>query len=366
MQIEWRKLLGTGSFSKINTAARPLAPGAAPRDSNFEDAVSSFVYTAHRPFHPARLHAFIAANFNLHERDWSDDLTQNAADALTTIASAADAIRVAAKMLPRHSASARRAADLASAAALAAVAEAKAAGTTVPALKPAATPAKSTAAAAAAGDGAMPYGRILRSKGMVWLAGPDRFDHVGDWSLAGDVLQFTTGGPWMARLPLSLWPTDEAKKAEIFQEFGAGRGDRCAVCPCERVLFACLIPPYVAYVSTGWSQPRICFAGSRGHSLEMKRIAAHCLSVSFSVSLSPCPSPQDQQVYCFCVCWRTCPNVRRQSTALCNAWTPRSGGGKKMGNCEQTVHHSGEAQSPCAMDHRPSAQQLHEDERECV
>lgn len=198
--------------------------------------MSSFVYTAHMPFHPGRLHAFIAANFNLHERDWSADLTQNAADALTTIASAAEAIRVAAKMLPRHSSSARRAADLASTAAAAAVAEAKASGTTVPALKPAAAKAKSAEGAAACGGG-MKYGRILRSKGMVWLAGPDRFDHVGDWSLAGDVLQFTTGGPWMARLPLSLWPDNEEKKAEIFKEFGAGRGDRCAVCcvhgPCH-------------------------------------------------------------------------------------------------------------------------------------
>eukprot|EP00892_Ulva_mutabilis_P000081 jgi/Ulvmu1/10073/UM006_0020.1 len=226
-EIGWRKLLGTGSFSKTRTAVAPLAPGAAPRDSNFEDAVTSFVYTAHMPFHPARLHAFVSKNFQLHERDWREENAQNARDALETIEHAGAAIEAAAKMLPRHTGALRRTADLAAATALAAVEEAKAAITALPAQMQHCALGKSHEhAAAPAAKGKLPYGRILRSKGMVWLAGADRFDHMGDWSLAGDILQFTSGGPWMARLPQKHWPTDGAKRAEILKEFGAGRGDR--------------------------------------------------------------------------------------------------------------------------------------------
>eukprot|EP00892_Ulva_mutabilis_P000080 jgi/Ulvmu1/10072/UM006_0019.1 len=226
-EVAWRKFLGTGSFSRTTTAAAPLAPGAAPRDSNFEDAVTSFVYTAHMPFHPERLHAFIAKHFHLHERDWRKEIAHHEGEALRVIARAATAVRVAAKMLPRHNLALRRAADVAAAAVLAAAEEAKAAGTPTPPPEPASAGAALVRPRdeAPAAD-AMPFGRILRSKGMVWLAGADRFDHVGTWSTAGDVLQFTSGGPWMARLPQALWPDDEEKLAEILQNFGAGRGDR--------------------------------------------------------------------------------------------------------------------------------------------
>ena len=246
MQIEWRKLLGTGSFSRMNTAARPLAAGAAPRDSNFEDAVTSFVYTSRMPFHPERLYKFVTEHFNLHERDWGEDMAQQASDALVTIQQAAAAIAVSSKMLPKTIASVKRAADTAVAAALAAAAEAEAAGPIAPPL----FPVGKKAARSPASAGKRPFGRILRSKGQVWLPGEARHDHMGDWSLAGDVLQFTTGGPWIAKLPLKLWPQDESKRAEIMKDLVAGIGDRCAALGClhaqvlnERLLLYCTCSP---------------------------------------------------------------------------------------------------------------------------
>lgn len=32
---------------------------------------------------------------------------------------------------------------------------------------------------------AQPFGRLLRSKGVVWIAGENRYDLMGEWSLAG-------------------------------------------------------------------------------------------------------------------------------------------------------------------------------------
>ena len=263
IQIGWRKLIGTGYFAKVNTAAKPLAAGAAPRDSNFEDAVTSFVYTARMPFHPQRLYDFVTTNFHLHQRDWGDEIAQIASDSVTTIREAAGAIAAAAKALPAPSAALRRAADLAASAAMAAVAQAESAGNI---LEASVFPVQKLSAKKPAKKGdSGPFGRILRSKGQVWLAGTSRYDHLGDWSLAGDVLQFTSGGPWISRLPVQFWPEDEAKRSEIFKDLAPGVGDRCVGCVCiaencNRVflcmlcLVSFLIGPSAA-ASSGWYWP---------------------------------------------------------------------------------------------------------------
>jgi hypothetical protein len=232
VQVKWTELLGTRRFSKDETPVKPLAAGAPVRDSNFEDAVSSFVYTARMPFHPQRLHDFIVSHFNLHQKDWGPEMAQAEADALTTIQHAAQAMAAASKMLPAHHAPISAAAELAATAANAAARMAEAAGHRAGGSKDDTAPPASQRTHALE---CQPFGKLLRSKGFFWLAGPTRTDHCGDWSLAGDVLQLDSGGPWIAVLPLKHWPEDDKKRREILRDIEPGIGDRCE----DQVLHAC-------------------------------------------------------------------------------------------------------------------------------
>ena len=157
--MDLKCVLGTGRFSRATTAVKPLAQGQAARDSNFEDAVASFVYTARAPFHPGRLHDFLTSHFHLVQRDFSADMEEERRDAAKTIAEAADAIVAAAKVLPAHAVAAKAAAELAARAAQVVVAE-MAAGEVqkVPEKIDATLP-----------EG-RPFGMLLRSKGQVRCA----------------------------------------------------------------------------------------------------------------------------------------------------------------------------------------------------
>jgi hypothetical protein len=55
------------------------------------------------------------------------------------------------------------------------------------------------------------FGQLLRSKGFVWVAGPSRRDHCAEWSQAGNVLRFGTGGPWYCVQPREAWPQEADK-----------------------------------------------------------------------------------------------------------------------------------------------------------
>jgi len=67
--------------------------------------------------------------------------------------------------------------------------------------------------------------RLLRSKGMVWLA--SRPDGVGDWSQAGADVHFDFGGTWYAAQPESEWPSDpEELEAEVRAPWLEPFGDR--------------------------------------------------------------------------------------------------------------------------------------------
>eukprot|EP00775_Hariotina_reticulata_P008668 gene8670-8849_t len=46
-------------------------------------------------------------------------------------------------------------------------------------------------------------------------------DHIGEWSQAGSLLSFTTGGPWFCVLPEEAWPEDEEHR-----DFAPAVGDR--------------------------------------------------------------------------------------------------------------------------------------------
>lgn len=65
---------------------------------------------------------------------------------------------------------------------------------------------------------------LLRSKGFFWLA--TRYNDVGVWSQAGDVVSLNYGGTWWASVPKREWPRDPALRTQIEQEFDGPYGDR--------------------------------------------------------------------------------------------------------------------------------------------
>ncbi|GIM03944.1 hypothetical protein Vretimale_8602, partial [Volvox reticuliferus] len=84
------------------------------------------------------------------------------------------------------------------------------------------TPAAAAAAKRAARTAA--FGQVLRSKGFAWVSGRD--EHVGEWSSAGNLMRFGTGGPWYDVLPREAWPSEPDKVAAIEKDFLPGVGDR--------------------------------------------------------------------------------------------------------------------------------------------
>ena len=68
------------------------------------------------------------------------------------------------------------------------------------------------------------YGRILRSKGSVWLA--TRPTHIGNWSQAGVVGRLECGHPWWIEVEPEEWPEDEDDVTKIELDFP----------PAERIL----------------------------------------------------------------------------------------------------------------------------------
>ena len=65
---------------------------------------------------------------------------------------------------------------------------------------------------------------VLRSKGVVWIAGRGEF--AGVWSQAGHNCQLDPAGYWYAVLPKEEWPDDPADRAMIEAVWQAGVGDR--------------------------------------------------------------------------------------------------------------------------------------------
>ena len=61
------------------------------------------------------------------------------------------------------------------------------------------------------------YGRILRSKGFMWIA--TRSLLMGEWSQAGAVAHVECMGPWFVAQDPSQWPQEEASKAAILKNF---------------------------------------------------------------------------------------------------------------------------------------------------
>ncbi|GLI65239.1 hypothetical protein VaNZ11_008724, partial [Volvox africanus] len=81
-----------------------------------------------------------------------------------------------------------------------------------------------TVAAAKSAARTAAFGQVLRSKGFAWVSGRDA--HVGEWSSAGNLMRFGTGGPWYDVLPREAWPSEPDKVAAIEKDFLPGIGDR--------------------------------------------------------------------------------------------------------------------------------------------
>ena len=132
-----------------------------------------------RPFHPKRLHAFLESHFTLQQPDWSSDASHGVC---------CDDINCT-RVHPAPSTAGGRAAAAAAAPG----------SSSISSIAAALLPTPTTAAVGAP----LPLlGQpLLRSRGFAWVAGTSRRDHCCEWSQAGVVITFGTGGPWYCVLP---------------------------------------------------------------------------------------------------------------------------------------------------------------------
>ncbi|KAL4436621.1 hypothetical protein ABPG75_003760 [Micractinium tetrahymenae] len=82
-QVPLSRVINTGRFSFEKAAQnagwlKTLQEGFTPETEEY--GIASIVYRARRPFHPGRLHDFLAAHFVLQEPDWSEALAAEAAE----------------------------------------------------------------------------------------------------------------------------------------------------------------------------------------------------------------------------------------------------------------------------------------------
>jgi G3E family GTPase len=233
VQVPLDDVVRTGRFDLAATSAR-LAERAAADTSrgDYEDAVTSFVFRARRPFHAGRLHAFLSQHFVVQEQDWGAAIAAAAPEhGAARLGQAAGLAEAAATQLATQHGAVRDAAALAAAAArhaarLASSAAASSAGGSASETAQESKPLHAAAAAAATAARRTAFGDIVRSKGFAWLAGPARHDHCATWSSAGSVMQLHTGGPWFGALPLEAWPAEPATREAILADCEPGIADR--------------------------------------------------------------------------------------------------------------------------------------------
>ena len=146
----------------------------------------SFVYRRRLPFHPRRLFDFLSTNFVFYEiategeEEGGGNHDEPASDAEP----------------PAADPSAARASEKAASAADAAKLEEKRERAT---------------------RNSRAFGRILRSKGQMWIA--TRPGGIGEWSQAGVVGRLGSNAPWFCTVPDAMWPEDEAERAAIRKHY---------------------------------------------------------------------------------------------------------------------------------------------------
>ena len=198
------------SFEKAAQSAgwlKTLQAGAVVTPETEEYGIGSFVYRARRPFHPQRLHAFATRHFVLQEPDWSEALAAergtrqdarlsgglHGGDPISTAVlqasqSAQESTQALSALLSKRQLSGRDDDDdllLAAAAASASTAAAASAASLLILQRLMAAPSPARPAAGNKHGHLLEarFGKVLRSKGFVWLA--SRPDLCGEWSSAG-------------------------------------------------------------------------------------------------------------------------------------------------------------------------------------
>lgn len=268
-QVPIPKVINTGRFNFEKAAQsagwlKSLQENLVPETEEY--GIGSFVFRSRKPFHPARLYAFMSTYFCLQEPDWKEAMglvPENEEEEgvsagliavpikepLTVVResamSAADAAENAAKALRQLcSLDDTGASDsrnelinkLMMSAAVSAASAASAASSCaamILAMEMTTTSSKRTKKTVADDDDVFQqrrqqlhesFGQLLRSKGFVWVA--TRRDLCGEWSQAGGVLRFTVGGPWYAALPEEAWPQSSEERRVVQQDFDGPDGDR--------------------------------------------------------------------------------------------------------------------------------------------
>ncbi|WP_024616880.1 zinc metallochaperone GTPase ZigA [Pseudomonas kilonensis] len=72
-------------------------------------------------------------------------------------------------------------------------------------------------------DRPWPNGKLLRSKGVFWLA--SKPEEAGSWSQAGGLMRHGFAGRWWRFVPKNQWPQDEESTAAIMKNWLAATGD---------------------------------------------------------------------------------------------------------------------------------------------
>ncbi|KAF5829331.1 cobalamin synthesis protein cobW C-terminal domain-containing protein [Dunaliella salina] len=219
-QIPLSEVLNTGRFDMekagqapgwlqaINTAnaAERTGQQAAAKSESEEYGVTSFVYTARRPFHPGRLYRKFMRRFFLTQvmpgEEEAEDDSKEGEESEEGSSESTDSMEPDAENggrgreegeeerstgAERAEAHCDRPSDYQEAR-RAVLAEAK-----------------------------KELGSVMRSKGFFWLA--TQPNSVLGWSSAGALLQVTMEGPWFACVPKEEWPEDEDIQARIKADF---------------------------------------------------------------------------------------------------------------------------------------------------
>ena len=196
---------------------KPKAAEATPAEKRAKTDVKSMgfknvVYRRRTPFHPGRLFAFFSRNFVFYEMEGAageegnyeegageeEEAAEGAAGAEGASAAAEDDMKV---VDAEASVSAVDPEEEAAAAAAHAEHQAK--------LKEQRDLCMKHSFAA--------FGKILRSKGFVWIA--TRHWGMAQWSQAGAFGSLGCEGPWFAELPVECWPEDDATRGMILGDF---------------------------------------------------------------------------------------------------------------------------------------------------